>query len=160
MWGSWQPYAQESWPWQGPFLVAGEAGASAWDKRLQCHPHPLGITQQLRFTSMVARFLHKNSQLQIFSLPPLQVVSLQLQSLYRFALQIPHSSLHPPSEPQTLITGWGTQGYDMEISLCPACHRHSPTIAPKGSLLSQVISPPIWGLPRCRNLPFPSATPN
>lgn len=111
---------------------------------------------------MVARFLHKNSLLQIFSLPPPPPSGSLLTICSPLTGFLPKSHI-PASIPHLNhrhITGWGTQGYDMEISLCPACHRHSPTIAPKGSLLSQVISPPIRGLSRCRNLPFPSATPN
>lgn len=103
----------------------------------------------------------------LLSIPVADFLLLPLrQSLFTIAVpsQIcspnPTFQPQPPSEPKTHIRGWGTQGYDMELSLCPACHRHSPPIAPKGPLLSQVISPPIWRLLRCINLHFPSAIPN
>ena len=101
-------------------------------------------------------FLYKHSQLWISSLPSPQAVSLQPTALFSPGLlsksQVPVPS--PILHWWMHVSGWGMQGCGTDYLCRSHCVLlvtdwllHFPPIAPKASLLSQLISPPVKGLP-------------
>ena len=104
-------------------------------------------------------FSHNHSCLWISSLPSPHAVSsqptavLSLGLLYKPHVPAPSPCLHQ----WTHISGWGMQGCGIghlcrSHSVLPTTDRllNSPPIAPKAPLLSQLISPPLRGLPQMR----------
>ena len=101
-------------------------------------------------------FLHKHSQLWVFSLPSFQAISPQLTSvLSPGLLSKPHIPAPSPRlHPQTHLPGSGEQGCGKDHlcrshSVLPATDRLlcSLLITPEAPLLSQLISPPVRVLP-------------
>ena len=100
-------------------------------------------------------FLHKHFQLQTSSLLSPQAISSQPAAvLCRSLLSKPQVPAPTPCAHWGHTSGWGAQGCDTDHlcrshSVLPATDRllRSPPLAPEALLLSQLIPPPLMGLP-------------
>ena len=152
-WGCASPRQRE------PFLVPVEAGACSWRERLQWRAPPFvhHSTMALCFYGCQG-FLHKHFQLQTSSLLSPQAISSQPAAvLCRGLLSKPQVPAPTPCAHWEHTLGWGAQGCDTDHlcrshSVLPATDwlLRSPPLAPEALLLSQLISPPLMGLPWMR----------
>ena len=143
--GGWWGCESTAWAVALPSTQGGRGQCVRREAAVAALPFVHHSTMALCFHGRLG-FLHKHSQLQIFSLPSLQAVSSQPTAVLSLR---PLSKLHipAPSPCCTHLSGWDMQGCVKDHlckshSVLPATDQllRSPLIALEALLLSQLIS--------------------